>query len=199
MVLLFCENTTVLSCGYAILHPPSYHCRAELLQGHQQIKSPKNSYLLVLSLKITSQPQIYGFLSITKPAPRLSFALDKNCWVWAKWLLHFTVAGLASSPFPFRACFKAVTVECNNHFLHTQQFLSNAKLTLPAPLLVDFIYGSPLLFTAQPPLLQRAKSSPPLCPISHTLILFGFAASLPGAISIAKRGYVAFPHCRQEE
>ena len=30
----------------------------------------------------------------------------------------------------FRARFEAVTVECSNHFPHTQQFLPNTKLTL---------------------------------------------------------------------
>ena len=61
---------------------------------------------------------------------RVSFALYKKCWVCAKWLLHSTVAGLASSPFSFWACFEAVTVECSNHFPHTQQFLPYTKLTL---------------------------------------------------------------------
>ena len=59
-------------------------------------------------------------------------ALDGNCWVCAIWLLHSTVAGLASSPFLFQDQNGQVTVECGNHFAHTQQFLSNAILTLLA-------------------------------------------------------------------
>ena len=61
---------------------------------------------------------------------RVSFVLDKKCWACAKWLLHSTVIGLASLPFLFRARFESVTVECSNHFPHTQQFLSNTKLIL---------------------------------------------------------------------
>ena len=61
---------------------------------------------------------------------KVSLALDRNCWVCEIWLLHSTVTELASSPFLFQACFEAVTVECSNHFGHTTQFLSNAKLTL---------------------------------------------------------------------
>ena len=68
---------------------------------------------------------------------KLTGAYAQPEWVlrWiktAKWLRHSIVAGLASLPFPFWARFEAVTVECSNHFPHTQQFLSNAKLTLRA-------------------------------------------------------------------
>ena len=59
-----------------------------------------------------------------------SFALDKNCWVYAKLLLHSTITGLALSPFPFWGGMVKGRVECSIHFAHTQQFLSNAKLTL---------------------------------------------------------------------
>ena len=61
---------------------------------------------------------------------RVSFAIDRKCWVCANWLLHSTVARLSSLPFPFRDRNGEVTVECSSHFAHTQQFLSNAKLTL---------------------------------------------------------------------
>ena len=62
---------------------------------------------------------------------RVRLALDKNCWVCRKLLLHSTVTGLASSSFPFRARFEAVTVECSNHFLHTEQFFIQSQ-THPA-------------------------------------------------------------------
>ena len=62
----------------------------------------------------------------------MSLELDRNCWVCAIWLLRPTVAGLALSPFPFQDQNGQVTVECSNHFAHTQQFLSNAILTLLA-------------------------------------------------------------------
>ena len=58
------------------------------------------------------------------------FALDENCWVCKKWLLHSTVAGLTSPPFLFQDQNGEVTVECSIHFLHTQQFLSSANRTL---------------------------------------------------------------------
>ena len=53
---------------------------------------------------------------------KVSLALDKNCWVCAKWMLHSarTIAipaqnwnGDEASP---------ATVECSNHFVHTHQF-----------------------------------------------------------------------------
>ena len=47
---------------------------------------------------------------------KVSFALNKNFLVCAKWLLHSTVAGLASSPFPFQDRNGGVTVECSIHF-----------------------------------------------------------------------------------
>ena len=79
-------------------------------------------------------------LSLSGIVTRVSFALDRNCWECAIWFLNSTVAELASSPFPFQACFEAVTVECSNHLQHTQQFLSNAKLTLlPPPVTVALI------------------------------------------------------------
>ena len=61
---------------------------------------------------------------------KASFPLDKSCWVCAKWMLHSTcpVAILVSKQ-EWRQGSPA-TVECCNHFGHTQQFLSNAKLTL---------------------------------------------------------------------
>ena len=49
---------------------------------------------------------------------------------WIKTVQNGCYILLASSPFPFRARFEAVAVEYSNHFPHTQQFLSNAKLTL---------------------------------------------------------------------
>ena len=61
---------------------------------------------------------------------KVSFVLDRNCWVYTKWLLHSTVARLALTPFPFQDRNVKGTVECRIQFAHTQHFLSNAKLTL---------------------------------------------------------------------
>ena len=61
---------------------------------------------------------------------RVSFALDKNCWVCPKWLLHSTVAGLPRGHSRFETGMATGRVECSIHFAHTQQFLSNAKLNL---------------------------------------------------------------------
>ena len=58
------------------------------------------------------------------------FALDENCWVCKKWLLHSSFAGLTSPPFLIQDQNGEVTVECSIHFLHTQQFLSSANRTL---------------------------------------------------------------------
>ena len=84
-----------------------------------------------------------------RPLCRVSFALDKNCWVCRKWLLHSTVTGLASSPFPFRARFEAVTVGCSNHFLHTQQFFPRAKRTLQLQSWLPYFPLSPILSRMQ--------------------------------------------------
>ena len=73
---------------------------------------------------------------------RVSFVLDKNCWVYAKWLLHSSVARLASSPYPFQARMVTGRVECSNHFVHTQPFLTNAKLTLLVKNFVCFLLTS---------------------------------------------------------
>ena len=85
---------------------------------------------------------------------RVRLALDRNCWVCRKCLLHSTVTGFASSPFLFRACFEAATVECSNHFLHTQQFLSRTKRTLvmnlPLTPKQKFCFGLARLCQARP-------------------------------------------------
>ena len=56
------------------------------------------------------------------PSTNVWFALDENCLVCKKWLLHSTVTGLTSPPFLFEDQNGEVTVECSIHFLHTQQF-----------------------------------------------------------------------------
>ena len=69
---------------------------------------------------------------------KVSFVLDKNCWVCAKWMLHYTVTS------PFRSRNRngdkasPAIVECSNHFVHTQQFLSYAKLTLMSSVARNF-------------------------------------------------------------
>ena len=53
---------------------------------------------------------------------KVCFALDKNCWVCAKWMLHSArpVAIPAQNGNGDEA--SLATVECSNHFVHTQQF-----------------------------------------------------------------------------
>ena len=65
-------------------------------------------------------------------ASRVSFVLDKNCWVCAKWLLHSTVTAMKRARNGNGEKAGPVTLECSNHFAHTQQFLSNIKFTLLA-------------------------------------------------------------------
>ena len=61
---------------------------------------------------------------------KVSFALDKTCWVCTKWMLHSTRPVAIQSRNGNGNEVNLVTVECSNQFAHTQQFLSNAKLTL---------------------------------------------------------------------
>ena len=58
------------------------------------------------------------------------FALDKNYWVCRKWLLHSTVTASKRARNGNGDEASPATVECSNHFEHTQQFLFNAKNTL---------------------------------------------------------------------
>ena len=78
---------------------------------------------------ITPRLKIFG-ISHDGAQSRDGFALDENCWVCAKWLLHSTVARLTCSPFLFQDWNGEVTVECSNHFAHAQQFSSNANPSL---------------------------------------------------------------------
>ena len=88
----------------------------------------KTVYRIMFNGQRSSQFAIMSGFAI-----RVSFALDKNCWVCGKWLLHSIVTASKESK---RACngngdkASLATVESSNHFVHTQQFLSNAKLTL---------------------------------------------------------------------
>ena len=69
----------------------------------------------------------------------MSFELHKNCWVCAKWMLHST--RFIVIPPRNGNCDEAspATAECINHFVYTQQFLSNAKLTLNLPIQTKFV------------------------------------------------------------
>ena len=71
--------------------------------------------------------------------PKWVFALLKNCWVNAKWMLHST--RFIVIPPRNGNCDEAspATAECINHFVYTQQFLSNAKLTLNLPIQTKFV------------------------------------------------------------
>ena len=88
-------------------------------------------YIVCISSKLQLElqlppPTVARCIAETK----VSFALDKNCYVCAKWMLH------SIRPVAIPAWNRnnneenPATVECSNHFAHTQQFLSNAKLTL---------------------------------------------------------------------
>ena len=90
------------------------------------------------------QPSRYRqkFLGTTyKPFPgtRMRFALDKNCWVCAKWLLHSTL--LVAIPVSSRN-----GIKCSFNFAHTQQFLSNAKRTLPGTLYLEIPVHAIIIF-----------------------------------------------------
>ena len=71
---------------------------------------------------------------IRSSSSRVSFELDKNCWVCPKWLKHSIVAGLPCRHSCFETRMATGQVECSIHFAHTQQLLSNGKLSLSSRL-----------------------------------------------------------------
>ena len=102
--------------------PPRHSAAPQMQQVHQIRDIAGGQCTRLPSVNATNLVWIGRF--------RVSFALDKNCWVYTKWLIHSAVAGLASSQFPFRGGMTMKRVECSIHFAHTQQFLCNSKLTL---------------------------------------------------------------------
>ena len=72
-----------------------------------------------------------GKYDMKKPLQsKVSFALDKNCWVCATWMLHSTRPVTIPSRNGNGDEASPAIVECSNHFADTQHFLSSAKLSL---------------------------------------------------------------------
>ena len=74
------------------------------------------------------------WVSLWELYSREGFALYRNCWVCAKWLLHSTVTLLFQYWNKNGDEVSPTTVECSNHFAHTQQFLCSDNPLLPSPI-----------------------------------------------------------------